>query len=180
MARVGYVTFEDYVARWDEIANIFSREAVLQGSFDQYADATRTKKGTTEVDEAFLAEMSDWRELLATNIALRNSELSSRELNFAVTMTIDRIIFLRIGEDRGIEPYGQLRDTLSGEGGYERLAALFRRADARYNSGLFHFRKEKERATPDDVTLGLTLDDKPLREIIKRLYYPESPYVFYA
>ena len=35
--------------------------------------------------------------------------LSQRELNFAVQRTIDRIIFLRICEDRGIEAYGQLQ-----------------------------------------------------------------------
>ena len=47
--------------------------------------------------------------MLAKNIALRNPDSSQRELNFAVQVTIDRIIFLRICEDRGIENYGQLR-----------------------------------------------------------------------
>ncbi len=73
--------------------------------------AAKGKHGTAEVDDAFLAEIERWRDLLARNIALRNPQLSQRELNYAVQMTIDRIIFLRICEDRGIEPYGQLQGS---------------------------------------------------------------------
>lgn len=75
---------------------------------DKYAESAKGKKGTAGVDAAFLAEIDSWRQALAQNIALRNPKLTQRELNFAVGKTIDRIIFLRICEDRGIEPYGQL------------------------------------------------------------------------
>ncbi len=104
-ARLLYLTSADYLTRWDEIASIFSREAVLRGSFDRYAAATTGKRGTAEVDEAFLADIEGWREELARNIALRNRHLSlsRQDLNFAVQATLDRIIFLRICEDRGLE-----------------------------------------------------------------------------
>ena len=42
----------------------------------------------------------------------------------------------------------------------ERLCQLFRRADDKYNSGLFHFTREKEREEPDELTLNLAIDDK--------------------
>ncbi len=178
-ARTLYFTFDEYPHRWDEIAGIFAREAVLQGSFDRYAETAKRKRGTAEVDDAFLAEIESWRETLARNIALRNPGLSQRELNFAVQRTIDRIIFLRICEDRGIEPYGRLRDLADGAGVYERLGRLFRQADDRYNSGLFYFQPEKGRADlPDEMTLDLAIDDKALRPIIGNLYYPDSPYEF--
>jgi hypothetical protein len=74
----------------------------------KYAQSTRLKRGTAEVDNAFLEEIERWPTLLARNIALRNPGLGQRDLNFAVQRTIDRIIFLRICEDRGIESYGQL------------------------------------------------------------------------
>ena len=70
-------------------------------------------------------------------------DLSQHDLNFAVQRTIDRIIFLRICEDRGIEQYGKLMALQNGDRMYERLCELFYRADERYNSGLFHFQKEK-------------------------------------
>ena len=177
--RVMYFTYDQYIDRWDEIAAIFSREAVLKGSFDRYAQENRAKSGTADVDDAFLDEISNWRLSLARNIALRNPDLNGRELNYAVQMTIDRIIFLRICEARGIEPLGQLQALLNGAGTYARLGELFRRADERYNSGLFHFRVEKDQAeAPDLLTGSLVLDDKPLKEIIANLYYPQSPYEF--
>ena len=128
-ARVMYLTFDQYADRWDEIAGIFARDAILKGSFDKYAEAKGGKRGTAEVDAAFLAEIERWRDLLAHNIALRNAALSQRELNFAVQQTIDRIIFLRICEDRGIEPYGTLLGLVNGAEVYGRLLLRFRHAD---------------------------------------------------
>jgi len=178
-ARVLYVRCEEYVERWEEIASIFSPEAVRKGAFDKYVESATRKRGTAEVDAAFLAEIEEWRELLARNIALRNAGLSQRELNFAVQRTIDRIIFLRICEDRGIEEYGRLQALLNGERTYGRLRELFNRADERYDSGLFHFHEVRNRQTPPDtLTPGLTIDDRVLKQIIRRLYYPESPYEF--
>ena len=178
-ARLFYFTFRDYESKWDEIAAIFSKDAVLKGSFDKYAVSSKGKRGTTEVDAAFLEEIENWRDLLARNIALRNANLSQRELNFAVQQTIDRIIFLRICEDRGIEPYGKLMALQNGVNVYDRLREMFRDADDRYNSGLFHFKREKGRAeAPDELTLHLEIDDKPLKEVFKNLYYPDCPYEF--
>ena len=178
-ARTLYFNYAEYEDRWDEIASIFSRESVLKGSFDKYAESTKAKKGTAEVDDAFLKEIESWRNMLALNLALRNPTLTQRELNFAVGRTIDRIIFLRICEDRGVEDYGQLMALQNGTRIYARLRQLFYRADDRYNSGLFHFKAEKDRSEPpDDFTLNLTIDDKPLKDIFKSLYYPDSPYEF--
>jgi len=176
--RTLYLTYRDYDARWDEIAGIFSREAILRGAFDKYA-ASKKKRGTAEVDDEFLKEIERWREALAKNLARRNERLSQRELNFAVQKTIDRIIFLRICEDRGIEPIDQLRGVTNGKNIYPRLAQLFRAADAKYNSGLFHFEREAGRPeAPDEWTLDLAIDDKTLKDIIRHLYYPDSPYEF--
>ena len=117
--------------------------------------------------------------MLAHNLALRNPELTQRELNFAVGRTIDRIIFLRICEDRGVEDYGRLMALQNGTRVYARLCQLFYSADDRYNSGLFHFKAEKDRPElPDGFTLNLIIDDKPLKDIFKSLYYPDSPYEF--
>ncbi len=165
--RVLLFNYKDYLSKWDELAAIFSRDAILKGSFDKYAEGLKGKRGTTEVDDAFLQEIECWRDLLARNIALRNPDLQVRELNFAVQMTIDRVVFLRICEDRGIEPQDQLQGLLEHEGIYERLCQVFRQADSRYNSGLFHFNPEKtQSSTPDDLTLRLRIDDKVLKEII--------------
>ena len=123
--------------------------------------------------------MENWRKVLARNIALRNSDLSVRELNTAVQRIIDRIIFLRIAEDRGIETYGQLQALIDKKCIYKYLTKLFLEADDRYNSGLFHFRdNDGLDETLDTFTLDLSIDDKTLKPVLKSLYFPESPYEF--
>ncbi|MGB4652848.1 MAG: TaqI-like C-terminal specificity domain-containing protein [Methanothrix sp.] len=176
--RMLYLTYEDYLEQWDEIEAIFSKNAILKGSFDRYAQDKRGKRGTAQVDSAFLEEIAGWREVLARNIALRNPELDTKDLNYVVQATVNRIIFLRICEDRGIEKLMKMEDLLSGERVYPRLCELFRRADERYNSSIFHFEKEEGRENPDTLSLRLNIDDKPLKDIIRRLYYPDSPYEF--
>lgn len=177
VARLIYINWENYEERWDEISSIFSKGAILKGSFDKYA-AGKGRRGRAEVDDAFLEEIEAWRDSLARNIALRNPRLNQAELNFSVQQTIDRLVFLRICEDRGIETYGRLRQLQNGEHTYSRLKQIFRDADDKYNSGLFHFDPENGRAQPDTLSLGLAIDDKVLKDILRHLYYPDSPYEF--
>ena len=177
--RIAYFTYKEYPEKWEWIASIFAQESILKGSFDRFVKGTKGKKGTTTVDEAILDDIENWRDDLAKNIAIRNLELSHEEMNVAVQRTIDRILFLRICEDRGIEEYGCLQKLLEGEGVYERLLGLFHRADTRYNSGIFHFSVESGwEEMPDTLTPALAIDDSVLKKIIRRLYYPESPYEF--
>jgi len=178
-ARIMFLSYKEYLDKWEEIECIFARESILKGSFDKYVDSNKKKKGTAEVDSMFLMQMEVWRNSLARNIALRNPNLSVRELNYSVQKTIDRIVFLRICEDRGIEDYGQLMSLQNGANVYGRLKQIYCRADERFNSGLFHFEKERDRIElPDNLTLDLTIDDKTLKDVVKELYYPESPYEF--
>ena len=177
--RILFFKYGEYIEKWDQIAAIFSRDAVWKGSFDKYAADSSGRKGTTEVDDAFLEDIESWRALLARNIALRNPQVANeRQLNFAVQMTIDRIIFLRICEDRSIEPENQLMEMSKAHGIYTAMLQLFQRADLKYNSGLFHFKTEKsQHNTADTFTPGLQIDDRVLKQIIKSLYYP-CPYIF--
>ena len=177
--RVKLYSCRDYVEKWDEIASRFSRDAVLKGSFDEYAASLKGKKGTADVDDDFLEVMEHWRTELAQNIALRNTKLSQRQLNTSVQLTIDRLLFLRICEERGIEPEDNLRNATDGKEVYSDLLELFKLADKKYNSGLFHFNDERgESSYPDKLTPSLTIDDKVLKDILAHLYYPASPYAF--
>ncbi len=171
IGRVRFYTYNQYLDSFDEIYNLLSKDAVLKGSFDKFAESDRQKRGTTEVDAEFLKEIESWREALAKDIAIKNPRLSIQELNFAVQLTIDRIVFLRMCEDRGIEPYGQIQSLFNGTNTYRRLKEIFYHADDKYNSGLFDFKAD--RLTPE-----IKVDDKPLKDIFKTLYYPESPYEF--
>jgi hypothetical protein len=179
VARISHIQFANYVDKWDQLKSTFSREAILKGAFDKFAADSSKKKGTLEVDDAFLEDIERWREALSRNIHLRNPDLGTRDLNAAVQKTIDRIIFLRIAEDRGMEQYGRLKLLQDGKNLYTRLADYFRQADERYNSGLFHFQKgDGAPETLDTVSLTLKIDDLVVKSVIQSLYYPDSPYEF--
>ena len=179
-ARVLYFGYQEYPDRWRELWDLFSREAVWSGAFDRYA-ASKRKRGTSEVDAEFLKEIEGWRDALARNIALRNKDLSSDDLNAAVQSTIDRVVFLRMAEDRRLEPYEQLLKLCEQDDIYARfMRDLCRKADDKYNSGLFHFHKEQDTdEDPDRITPKLTVDDKVFKPILQSLYFAHgSPYHF--
>ncbi len=171
VGRIMYLTFEEYLTKFDDIWNVFSKECVWKGSFDRFIESSKGKRGTAEVDNEFLKEIESWREQIAKNIALRNKDISIYELNFAVQITIDRILFLRICEDHSIEKYEKLKELGSKSEIYKELQKYFKYADEKYNSGIFNFKEDK--VTPD-----LTIDDNVLKKIIDELYYPICPYEF--
>lgn len=171
VARIKYLTFREYISEFDYLWDTFSKEKVLKGSFDKYIQSDTLRKGTATVDKEFLQSLDNWRTYLATSISWNNKNLSVEEINFAVQHTLDRIIFLRIAEDRGVEPYGSLKQTISGTNYYNNILRQFELADEKYNSGLFDFHKDK-------VTKKIKIDNKTLKTICLDLYYPESPYEF--
>ncbi|MCX6252371.1 MAG: Eco57I restriction-modification methylase domain-containing protein [Bacteroidetes bacterium] len=171
VCRIRYLTWKEYLAEFDFIWDTFSKEKVLKGSFDKFVQSDTAKKGTATVDKEFLLSLDDWRKTLAAGISKANNNILEEELNFAVQCILDRLIFLRIAEDRNIEPYGNL-SLATGQGeAYANLLALFNRADEKYNSGLFDFKK-------DTITPFLQLDAKVVKGIINELYYPSCPYEF--
>jgi type I restriction-modification system DNA methylase subunit len=172
VARIKYFTFDKYLEEFDFLWDTFSKERVLKGSFDKYIQSDTIKKGTATVDKEFLISLDSWRTYLATSISTKNKELDEDEINFAVQQTIDRLIFLRIAEDRGVEIYGQLKNSVSATGdAYQNLFRNFRQADDKYNSGLFDLKKDK-------ITENLKIDNKVIKTVINEMYYPESPYEF--
>ncbi len=173
VARIKVISYKDYLTQFDEIWDIFSKDAVLKGSFEKYIQSKKGMKGTTEVNNEFLKEIEKWRDNLAKNIALRNQnkKLTIPELNYSIQKIIDRILFLIIAEYKNIEQYGRLGEVAKKDNVYKNLMPYFKDSDDKYNSGIFDFKK-------DILTPSLIIDDKILRDIIENLYYPKSPYDF--
>ncbi len=171
VARIKYLNFKDYINEFEYLWNTFSKEQVLKGSFDRYIKSDTVKKGTATVDKEFLASLDTWRTYLATSLSLKNKALDEDEINFAVQLIIDRLIFLRIAEDRGVEIYSQLKYAVNQKGdAYQNLFYNFKKADEKYNSGLFDFKK-------DLISEKIQIDNKVIRTVVNEMYYP-SPYEF--
>jgi hypothetical protein len=176
--RVLYMTYDELESRWDEIYDLVSREAVVGGSLDRYVIESGSKGGTERIDQVFLRDLEDTRQKLLAHVAERNTQLTDGQLLRSIQLTLDRLIFLRFCEDRSMEPFGALREAVNKEDPSAALEAVYRHADARYNSGLFHFDVEAGRVNPDVLTLTLDIDAAVIRDTVERFYPPRSPYAF--
>ncbi|WP_157147664.1 Eco57I restriction-modification methylase domain-containing protein [Brachyspira pilosicoli] len=185
-ARIKYFTYEDYLKEgvFDYIYDLFERENVANGSLDAYSENLCNRKGSETVDVHFLSTLDELRTKLAVVISKLNREMSEKNINYAVQQIIDRIIFLRVAEDRNVENYGLLALAnpknkneddfknygFNGENSYyENLNYIFDRANEKYNSGLFD---------EDAIVRNLNIDDKTIKDIIDELYTPKNPYQF--
>jgi hypothetical protein len=88
IGRILYIPFTEYAQRWDEIAGVFSRDAVLKGSFDKFAESNKARD-TAEVDDEFLKTIETWRAELARNLALRNPKLTQTASSSSVSASRD-------------------------------------------------------------------------------------------
>lgn len=171
-ARIEYFTFDRYVENFEALYNKISWNAVDKGDFNTYYEGVKDKKGTSTVDDDILSMIEEWRIQLAKDIALNNSEIDEFNLTGCVQKIIDRLLFLRIAEDKEIEEPSTLQNQI--EKGrndylYENLKKLFDLAGDKYNAGLFE---------TDEFLNALKIQDKTLSAIISALYYPECQYEF--
>jgi len=191
--------FEDYEQQWDIIQQTFGREAVADGSLEKllakikHVRAGRRirgidrmlidLRGSEAVDKAFLAHLEDFRLRIARELYRENKkafpEASTKhgaaKLAEAAQRIVDRLVFIRVCEDRGITSYGELRAVVNAARDSQRelypdLVRLFRRYDERYNGYIFKAHFSEELVIPPDV----------LVDFMRSLYPPDGPYRFHA
>ena len=103
----------EYLKRAGELWD-FSKERVAAGSLEALLPRDRrTQRLRIPVDKRFLEEMTGWREDLARNVLKNNPGLTARQLNEVVQRLPDRIVFIRIAEDRHIIEKRQLAELSS-------------------------------------------------------------------
>lgn len=167
VTRILLVDYTEYLARFDELYALLSRDSVFGGSIEKLLPTTTADVNKQLFDSYFLNQIETWRELLAHDLVANNTQLDQEILNFLVQRILNRIIFLRICEDRSQESYKRLKSVAT----YTELKKLFLEADQRYDSALFDF-------IDDQISLGITISAEVLLTIFKALYYPDSPYDF--
>lgn len=170
-ARIKYFNFEEFEENWEWIYNTLSKEAVEKWALDKYIEEGK-KRWTQSVDVDFLNMIDDWRDALAKNIYLRYGNERNRDfdrLNQIVGDIVDKIIFLRIAEDKQIEKHWNLENIGKWKEIWKNLILYFEKSDKKYNSWLFG---------NTEMFKKFELDDKILKEILLSLYYPVCPYEF--
>lgn len=160
--------YTEYEDKFEEIKKLLGKEAVYSGAFETEWQAIETKINHYSVDNVFLGQFNEWRQLLGNEIYKHQPKIQEQQLNDIVQSYLNRILFLRVCEDRNLENYQTLLKFADGND-FEALIKKFEQADKRYNSGLFN------QHLKDKVIENIS---STFWTIIKQLYYPESPYSF--
>lgn len=160
--------YSEYAACFDEINLLLGRESVYGGQFDEEWKELSDKIDATPVDLMFLQQINEWRLALGTEILDIDPDIDITTLNDCVQSYINKILFLRVCEDRNIEEYQTLL-AIAEHGQFRELIEKFSIADKKYNSGLFE-------VTAADKVISANSD--AFWTIIRQLYYPECPYSF--
>lgn len=163
-ALVAHYHYTEYADKFDEIYSLISKDAVVSGVFAERFSSISSSLVKEPFDDYFLNQIRRWRNILSQDILNNNADLNAEVLNIFVQKILNRIVFLRICEDRSFEQY----ETLKGITTYNQLKALFLAADRKYDSGLFDLIDEQTLTVSDDIIV----------DIFRDLYYPNSSYEF--
>jgi hypothetical protein len=160
--------YTEYESKFEEIKKLLGKDAVYSGAFDTEWQTIETKLNQYSIDTLFLQQFNEWRKLLGSEIYKHDPIIKEQELNDIVQSYLNRILFLRVCEDRNLEDYQTLL-AFANASDFKALIKKFEQADKRYNSGLF------DQLLKDKIVENIS---SSFWTIIKQLYYPESPYSF--
>ena len=177
VARIGYLHFENLINHWSEIYSLFSKQALEAGALEKVSENKLIQKGTQTIDISFLHFMKQWRKKIAQNVAIENLDFDATLIDYETQALLNKIIFLRILEDRGLEPSNSLIDLAKDKFDFlQSLDNYFKRANSRYNSGLFSGSGLGSMYLKI-INKNLIIDQDILAEFISSLYYP-NPFEF--
>ena len=160
-----YIEFE---SQFDTISQYISRLATGTDSWNRLVAARRPDK-LLPAGERFLRHLQQWRLELGASIVSKNDDIGEDELNDVVQLIINRFLFIRMCEDRGLGLEKELRQVAASN--VVEIDDLFARMDRRYNTGLFQ-------QLPQNQSPLSLVDGSTLRQIIDRLYAPTSPFSY--
>ena len=162
----------EYVSAFDRL-RLLSKPAIVGNELDSKAEQFGRKPKKQPIDKQLLKDLNSFRLDLAKDIGRLNGDLfrgSDEALEETVQRILDRLIFIRVAEDRGLEDK-QL--TLLSQGpestAVKRLRELFRRYDQNFDSKLF-----QPHAAGD-----VRMDGEVLQRVLRGLHQTEDESIRY-
>lgn len=161
-ARRVFMTAEDFVENFEVLNAFLSRNNILAGSI-KFIQAKEES-----LDEKFSMMLGKVRIDLAKAIIDKNKIDSVNALSYYVQIIINRILFIRVCESRGLEEDGLLKTFLQG-GFWE----LFKQSS--YGDFYNHYDGPMFKKIPS--LQSLVIENGVFESFLNNLYYP-SPYRF--
>ena len=168
VARVKRYHYKEFEEKFDELLKVIGRESVYSNKFEEEWARIDKKVEQIQIDKLFLEDIQSWRLLLGQEIKKRNKKIDDESLGEIVQGYLNKILFLRVCEDRNIEQIQRLLQIANQES-YVNLVNIFKEADAKYNSGLFKY---------SENNLNIEDASSAFWTIIRQLYYPKCVYSF--
>ena len=160
--------YTEYENKLDEIKRLLGKDAVYSGTFDNEWKEIENKLNQYSIDNLFLKQINEWRKALGAEIHKHEPKMNEQQLNDVVQSYLNRVLFLRVCEDRNLENYQTLL-KFANTNDFKALIKKFQDADKRFNSGLF------DQLLKDKIIENVS---SVFWIIIKQLYFPESTYSF--
>lgn len=143
-------TYSDYLdkGKFAKIYYLLSREAVIDNSIEEYVRSLPKRSGKAiqkalykgkykDFDDTFLAELDDYREQLAKSIKSNNHDFDGASLTEITQRILDRLVFLRFLEDKGIETKDSINKIINSKKPWADFITSSRRLDGIYNGIVF-------------------------------------------
>ncbi|HBE72720.1 MAG TPA: hypothetical protein DDW31_01225 [candidate division Zixibacteria bacterium] len=179
IARLQYYRFTEYLEKFDDLWNYFSKDEIDSGSISRLHPDDEQPKGSKPLDQDFEENLSVWRKELAKVILRYGKVRDAGIISAAAQRILDRIIFLRICEEFGYEELGTLLEMSRNEDGFWPL--FMEEHDKRYSKIydgiLFPATGEDDPSGVDGYLRSWWLKGRIFRDIVQKLYYP-NPYKF--
>lgn len=170
--------FKDYIdpEKFKEIFYLFSREAVIENSIENFVDSQikqlksgRRSIANQSVNNDFLVYIDKLRLDLANSFLQKNQKMTSHELTVATQKTIDRLVFTRFLEDKQIE----YDDHINGIKKWKDFIKISKNLDTKYNGVVY-------KPSIIDSPSFKGADDSFFRSLCGEISSLESPYNFNA
>lgn len=144
--RLFSIPHNEFIAEFDKLW-LLSKSSFIANELDRYAEKIGKKYERVPITALLYKDLNECRELLTKSLAEWNSELKTKRdlLDEGVQKLLDRLIFIRVAEDRGVEPLTLLPLVREWENSktkneiplYTSMAKKFRELDPVYDSNLF-------------------------------------------
>lgn len=160
------LTYKIYLEKFDKLW-LLSKESFQENKLDKLLTEFGVAAKRESVNEHLAKDLLEWRKSLTHYFSSWNKDVKLGDIEEAVQRILDRLIFMRVVEDKGIEEKRLWQafkkweeNDYEPQNFIEKLVPIFREFDYKYNSNLFE----------EHLCENLYTTQEPFKKILPDLY----------
>ena len=160
--------YKEFAENFSKIEEFLGKTKVNEPEWNNKVNLKFDARPTLDIK--FIEKINNWRILIAEDIIKLDQNIDHKKLNLYTQQVLNRILFIRMCEDKKIFDNLELKNCTDDENS-EKLINIFKEYNKKFNTKIFKLENE----IYDEQ---YSLRNSNLGEIIKELYPPFSPYNF--